>query len=352
MTQQGGSAGARDWPADALESVASCPVCGSDRRRRLYDGLTDRISFSADGRWTLYGCSKCSAAYLDPRPDRGSIGDAYADYYAGGGTPSPPALVGAGIRNAICNGYLNSRYGYELSPASRVGPIVARVLPKRRSYADRAVRHLPRLEGRRRLLDVGCGEGAFLAEMRRAGWEVQGLEPDPTAAATARSSGVPVVEQPLEAAAFASGSFDAITMNHVIEHLHDPIEALRICYDVLRPGGVLWIATPNLSSRGHDLFKRDWVGLDPPRHLVLFTRSSLSRAVRSAGFEPQRFVSDYSADRVFPCSATVAAGEDPRDERVVRRHRSRSAILAGDVTARLRPSRAEDIVLIAQRAPT
>jgi SAM-dependent methyltransferase len=352
MTQPGRSAGARDWPADGLESMASCPVCGSDRRRRLYDGLTDRISFSAGGKWTLYCCSNCSAGYLDPRPDRGSIGDAYAGYYAGGDSPTPPALVGAGIRNALCNGYLNERYGYELSPASRLGPVVARVLPKRRSYADRTIRHLPRFKGRRRLLDVGCGEGAFLTAMRRAGWDVQGLEPDATAAASARAAGVPVVEQPLEADAFPAGSFDAVTMNHVIEHLHDPTEALRICHDLLRPGGVLWVATPNLSSRGHDLFGRDWIGLDPPRHLVLFTRSSLSRAVRAARFERQRFVSDYSADRVFPCSAAVAAGEDPRDEPVVRRHRSRSAILAGDIVARFRPSRAEDIVLIARRART
>jgi SAM-dependent methyltransferase len=352
MTQPRRSVEVHDWPAEALESVASCPLCGSDQRRQLYDMLTDRISFAASGRWTLYVCSNCSAAYLDPRPDRSSIGDAYAEYYPRGGTAAPPALVGAGIRNAICNGYLNKRYGYDLSPASRLGPIVARVLAKRRTYADRMVRHLPRFGGRRRLLDVGCGEGAFLTAMRRAGWDIQGLEPDATAAATARMAGVPVVEQSLEADVFPSGSFDAVTMNHVIEHLHDPLEALLICHNLLRPGGVLWVATPNLNSRGHDLFGRDWIGLDPPRHLVLFTRSSLSRAIRSAGLEPQRFVSDYSADRVFPCSATLAAGEDPRDDRVVRRHRSRWAILAGDVTARLRPSRAEDIVMIAQRAST
>ena len=337
----------RNWPAEALEGVPTCPVCGSDERRLLHDDLTDRIWFSADGTWTLYSCSSCSSAFLDPRPDYGSIGAAYADYYVEGGGSAPP-LVGAGIRRAICNGYLNARYGYEFQPTSRIGPFAARVLPKRRSYADRAVRHLPRFQGRRRLLDVGCGEGAFLAEMRRAGWDVQGLEPDATAAETARRSGVPVVQQPLEPDVFPSGSFDALTMNHVIEHLHGPIEALRICHDLLRPGGVLWIATPNLGSRGHDLYGRDWVGLDPPRHLVLFTRSSLSRAVKSAGFEPERFASDYSADRVFPCSAAVAAGEDPLDQRVVERRRGRLEILAGDVAARFRPGRAEDIVLIAR----
>jgi SAM-dependent methyltransferase len=338
----------REWPADALERVPRCPACGSAERRLLYEGLTDRIWFSADGTWTLYSCSSCSAAYLDPRPDRESIGTAYADYYAEGGTATA-TLVGAGIRRAICNGYLNAHYGYELEPTSRIGPLAALALPKRRSYADRAVRHLPLFEGRRRLLDVGSGEGAFLAEMERAGWDVQGLEPDATAAETARAAGVPVLEQPLEPGLFESGSFDAITMNHVIEHLHDPVEALRICHELLSPRGVAWVATPNLGSRGHDLFGRDWVGLDPPRHLVLFTRSALAQAIAKAGFEPWHFASDYSADRVFPTSAALAAGEDPFDEGVVRRRRSRLAILVGDAAARFRPSRAEDIVLIARR---
>jgi SAM-dependent methyltransferase len=335
----------RDWPADALEHVPSCPVCGSVDRRLLYDKLTDRIWFSAEGTWTLYSCARCSAAFLDPRPDRRSIGAAYSDYYVEGG-PSLPTLLGAGIRRAICNGYLNACYGYRLRPTYRIGPFVARALPKRRSYADRAIRHLPRFEDRRRLLDIGCGEGSFLREMSQAGWDVQGLEPDATAAETAKASGVPVVQRPLERDLFESSSFDAITMNHVIEHLHDPVDALRICHDLLRPGGMLWIATPNLGSRGHGIFGRDWVGLDPPRHLVLFTRSSLLRAVASASFEPERFASDYSADRVFSWSAAVAAGEDPLDQSVVRRHRSRLRTLAGDMTARFRPSRAEDIVLI------
>jgi len=337
----------REWPPEALEPVSACPVCGGDERRLLYDGLTDRIWFSAAGTWTLYSCSTCSAAFLDPRPDRASIDAAYAGYYSEGGT-STPTLVGAGIRRAICNGYLNAHYGYELEPTSRLGPLAARVLPKRRSYADRAIRHLPRVEGRRRLLDVGSGEGAFLAEMSRAGWEVQGVEPDATAAETARVAGVPVVQRPLEPGLFEPGSFDAITMNHVIEHLHDPVEALRTCHDLLSPRGALWVATPNLRSRGHELYGRDWIGLDPPRHLVLFTRSALARAATSAGFEPERFASDYSADRVFPSSAAVAAGDDPLDDSVLRRHRSRLAILAGDATARFRPSRAEDVVLIAR----
>jgi SAM-dependent methyltransferase len=340
----------RVWPAADLESVPRCPVCGGDRRRLLHDGLADRVWFSGGGGWSLHRCLECSAAFLDPRPDRESIGRAYATYYTHADAPPDSEPLAAHTRAAVLNGYLNARYGYDLSPASRLGPVLAPLFPKKRAYADRLVRNLRRPRGGGRLLDVGCGRGTFLTEMRRAGWNVQGIEPDASAAAVGQASGVSVINAPLEDAPLSPESFDAVTLNHVIEHLYDPVAALRILYGHLRPGGVMWIATPNLESRGHGRYGRDWIGLDPPRHLVLFTRSALSRAVESAGFESLRFVRDYSAERVFPCSATVAAGEDPRDDRVVQRRRCRWAVLEADVIAHLRPSRAEDIVLIARRA--
>jgi SAM-dependent methyltransferase len=341
-------AGPRDWPAADLESVPSCPACGGDRRRLFYDGLADRQWFCAGGGWSLHCCLDCSASFLDPRPDRQTIGRAYAAYYTHMEAPPEPEPPAAHARTAARNGYLNARYGYDFEPASRLGPTLARLFPKKRSYADRSVRNLHRPGEGGRLLDIGCGQGTFLTEMREAGWDVQGIEPDPNAAAVARANGVPVVNEPLEEAPLTPASFDAVTMNHVIEHFHDPIEALRIAHRLLKPGGILWIATPNLASRGHALFGRDWIGLDPPRHLVLFTRSSLRCAVAATGFEFEAFGSDYSAQSFFPCSATIAAGEDPREERTVVRHRNRRSIWIGDLVARLAPGRAENIVLIAR----
>jgi len=338
----------RNWPAGDLESVPRCPACGGDHRRLLHEELADRQWFCAGGGWSLHRCLDCSAAFLDPRPDRRSIGRAYAAYYTHAEAPPDPLSDAAGTRAAARNGYLNTRYGYDFSPASRLGPVLARLFPKKRSYADRSVRNLHRPSAGGRLLDVGCGQGTFLAAMRRAGWDIQGVEPDPSAAAVARANGIPVDNEPLEETSLTEQSFDALTMNHVIEHFHDPSEALRISHRLLKPGGILWIATPNLDSRGHALFGRDWIGLDPPRHLVLFTRSALARAVADSGFELEAFGSDYSAQSFFPCSVTIAAGEDPREERTVAQHRNRLSILIGDLVARFAPGRAENIVLIAR----
>jgi len=338
-----------DWPAADLESVPRCPVCGGDRRTLLHDGLADRAFFCAGGGWSLHRCLDCSGAFLDPRPDRRTIGKAYASYY----THSDPSVEPAagGLRAALRNGYLNERYGYDFAPAARLGRTLAPLFAKTRSYADRSVRNLHKTRAGARLLDVGCGDGAFLAEMAAAGWDVQGIEPDPGAAAVAAARGIPVAAEPLEDAALEPESFDAVTMNHVIEHFHQPLEALRIVRGLLRPGGTVWIATPNLAAHGHAAFGRDWIGLDPPRHLVLFTRSALARALASTGFEAGAYASDYSARIFFPWSATIAAREDPSDELAVARHRNRLTVFKADLVARLDQRRAESIVVSARAEP-
>jgi SAM-dependent methyltransferase len=335
-----------DWPSNGLEAVRGCPVCGGHERSVLYEDLTDRVFFTAPGRWTLHRCRDCGSAFLDPRPDRTTIGLAYETYYTHQETSPAPRPVAAGFRDRIRNGYLKARYGYDIGPANRLGSAIARLLPKRRWYADHAVRHLERKPGRRRLLDIGSGNGDFLRGMQQQGWEVQGLEPDTAAADAARQGGVPVISAPLQEASLETGSFDAVTLNHVIEHFHDPADALRICRQVLAPCGTLWLATPNLEAWGHARYGRDWLGLDPPRHLVVFTREALVRAVEQAGFAVRALPVPYMTYPSFPISAAVAAGRDPAHASVDLRMRAR--IVATDFLVRFRPQRAEEIVLIAE----
>ena len=120
--------------------------------------------------------------------------------------------------------------------------------------------------------------------MRALGWDVQGMDIDDAALEQARRAGLSVrggtLEQPAGAA--AGGGFDALTLNHVLEHLPDPVGALRSARELLRPGGVLWVATPNLRSLAHRMFKRDWLSLDPPRHLAATSRRSRCSARSSA----------------------------------------------------------------------
>jgi 2-polyprenyl-3-methyl-5-hydroxy-6-metoxy-1,4-benzoquinol methylase len=135
------------------------------------------------------------------------------------------------------------------------------------------------------LLEVGCGNGAFLARMRDRGWQVQGVEVDPAAARIAEDTfGLHVDVGTLEEANYPSDSFDALAMNHVIEHVSDPIGLLRGCHRVLKPGGELIVVTPNMNGIGHKRFQRHWRDLEPPRHLHLFSQSSLESIARQTGF--------------------------------------------------------------------
>jgi len=148
--------------------------------------------------------------------------------------------------------------------------------------------HLSRNE-KGRLLDVGCGSGQTLELMAKLGWSVEGIDSDPVAVSRAHERGFKVRQGTLDQQKFPGGCFDAVVMRHVIEHLHDPLSQLQECYRVLKPGGVLVTVTPNGKSWGHRRFNRDWRGLEPPRHLHIFSHSSLGAISAKAGFVSHRY---------------------------------------------------------------
>lgn len=278
----------QDWPGAGLQTLSRCPLCGHRERSLWHCGLRDETFRVAAGRWDLWRCSSCHCAYLDPRPSEATVLDAYGCYY----THEPPKTqasgasnVPGGWRDRLANGYCRARFGAPRRPASSWGVWVFRALPIRRSALDREFRHLPRLPAQGgRLLDVGCGNGTFLGVAAACGWHVTGLEPDPMAAAQAAGCGHEVQVAGLDALDDLEAQYDVITMSHVIEHLHDPARALVQCHRLLRPGGRLWLETPNAESIGHQRFGRHWRGLEAPRHLVLFAATGLSRLLRRAGF--------------------------------------------------------------------
>jgi SAM-dependent methyltransferase len=157
-----------------------------------------------------------------------------------------------------------------------------------REIAEHGVMWLPTTPGR--LLDVGCGAGAFLERMRDFGWQIAGVEPDAKAreAAAARLGNQDTVVPSLAAEALAKESFDAITLSHVIEHVPDPVATLRDCARLLAPGGIIVCVTPNTTGLGTRTFGQSWIHWDPPRHLHLFDPTSLERAFSEAGLSVTR----------------------------------------------------------------
>ncbi len=275
--------------------IRSCPICGG-QGRRLYEGLRDHAHSIGD-QWHIDQCTSCSGLWLNPQPIIDERPRCYPQGYYTHGTHETeiqeqatglPLLRRAerSLKEKIKRGFVISRLGYrpDIGVFWRLcGQIVATV-PPLRNNAGASVMFLQNGDGK--LVDVGCGDGQFLKWMKSLGWDVAGIEPDPVAARRAmKRLDASIICDTLEAADVPAGSFDVATMGHVIEHVDRPADALRKIYLMLKPGGHLAITTPNVNSLGHRAFKRSWRHLDPPRHLLMFSMSSLCETVRKAGFE-------------------------------------------------------------------
>jgi len=131
---------------------------------------------------------------------------------------------------------------------------------------------------------VGCGSGHWLGQAAAAGWDGCGVDTDPVAVTKARAAGLDVRLGPIEAWSDDPCSFDAVTISHVIEHVSDPAALLKQAFLLLRPGGSLYIDTPNIDAPTHSEFGRSWRGLEAPRHLVLFSERCLIGLLTQQGF--------------------------------------------------------------------
>ncbi|HVO35566.1 MAG TPA: class I SAM-dependent methyltransferase [Gemmatimonadales bacterium] len=183
--------------------------------------------------------------------------------------------------------YLAYAYGYDdgLPRWRRALALLAVPHPEGAEAVRFSVMYLSPVAGGE-LLDVGCGGGAFLDRMRALGWRVLGVDSEPRAVEFARTHrGLDVVAGTLEEQRFSDGRFDAVTASHVVEHVHNPRSFLRECARVTRPGGRVVLVTPNIESLGRRRLGGSWIGLDPPRHLHLFSRATLSRLAEQAGLE-------------------------------------------------------------------
>lgn len=126
-----------------------------------------------------------------------------------------------------------------------------------------------------RLLDVGCGIGVFMNHMRQHGWLVEGIEPSEDAREKAEKDFNISVYPPHLFFDSSLGSFDVITMWHVLEHVHLLNEYIERLKELLRPNGLLFIAVPNYTSYDATVYKNYWAAYDVPRHLYHFSPASM-----------------------------------------------------------------------------
>jgi SAM-dependent methyltransferase len=154
------------------------------------------------------------------------------------------------------------------------------------------------------LADLGCWVGFLVEAAAERGWQPVGVEPSDWAAARARARGAEVIVAPLLGAELPGGRFAAVTMGDVIEHLPDPGAALDRVRELLVPGGVLWLATPDAGSRVARAMGARWWSVIPT-HVHLFTRAGIARLLERHGFDvvevgtsPKAFSVRYYLERL------------------------------------------------------
>ena len=343
----------RDSQAPVSEVLVECPHCGQ-RGEGLYWNLRDRF-FGSPGRWGFTRCSTCELIWLSPRPTSDDIGQTYVSYYTHGGHESEITTYFKSFRERLERYVLSGSFSH--SPTAKhegeqqLGGLLGTIAPLR-DLAGAQVMYLQPGEGKR-LLDVGSGSGDFLARMKDLGWDVTGLDPDPrVSGAAAEELGIRVIPKPLLEANLEGSSFDAVTLSHVIEHVHSPSALLAECYRVLTPGGRLVVITPNGGSLGHSFFRHNWRGLEPPRHLYIFSESSLRDVLLAANFEIQRaWTISRMAIPVWHQSRprTALVGETPLTSLSLRGLGALLFYLGEELMKVLRKSIGEELVAIATK---
>lgn len=138
-----------------------------------------------------------------------------------------------------------------------------------------------RVKGKR-LLDVGCGKGHFVFRAQEAGWDSLGIEVTDAAVSVAQRFESPVIKQ--DFLEMKGREFDVVSMFELVEHLEEPRKFLAKAQEVLAPGGMLFVTTPNRVSLDARLAGSKWRAYDP-EHLVLFSPPQLASLIRDEGFE-------------------------------------------------------------------
>ncbi|PYQ14428.1 MAG: hypothetical protein DMF80_12515 [Acidobacteria bacterium] len=217
---------------------ARCPACEAEGARRLFS-----LASAPHG---VFRCRACRLAFLWPAPSDERLSEIYGGYYHGA--------------NAALHPLTAARYQEILG----------------------------RLEGGRgpgRILDVGCGAGQFLEVARARGWRAEGTEVSPSAIPFLEARGVAVhrgelPELPLE-------GFDAVTLFEVLEHVRRPQSHLRAAARLLRPGGAIYLTTPNFDGLSRRLLGPRWRVM-AAEHLCYYAPASLRHGLSKAGFTGER----------------------------------------------------------------
>jgi SAM-dependent methyltransferase len=268
----------RNSPGDTSKirtQQVPCRLCGAADADFLFDGM-DRL-YDVEGSFRYVRCKRCGLVYMNPQVVPECIGSLYPREYGPHADKSrAPRTALLKLRDRIPRIPILGRVFRSLTDARAIGPV------------------LHKLNARTRLLDVGCGNGSFLDAMRRqTACEVHGLDLSPAAVEQAkRLYGLNIFWGTIAQAPFAAESFDVTTAWWYLEHVPNPQESIKEMARLLKPGGLCVIGVPNSDSYLARIFKDKWYHLDCPRHLCIWSPSTMRRLLADHGLVVRKIAYD------------------------------------------------------------
>lgn len=242
--------------------ITNCPLCQKDKFELVY--LAKDRHYGIAGFYRIVRCTNCSLMFLNPMISDEALSALYpSDYYA-----------------------------YQFESKRLFWKEVVKALV---GYRIRTRDPQFRVPGR--VLDLGCGTGRFLSEMRAWGWDVYGVEISSAAAELGRSKGkLNIFAGTLQQAAFPPEYFHYVRSNHSFEHISCPGDTLDEIHRILRPDGKLLIGVPNVSGLNVRIFRQYWWYLGAPVHPFTYSVQTLSHLLSKHRFSVERviFNSDYA----------------------------------------------------------
>ena len=241
-----------------LETLTECPVCGASEFTPFLKVKDHTVS---QKKFKIVRCATCGFLFTNPRPPAEEIGEYYesADY---------------------------------ISHHDEAKDLMSSVYNIVRNYTTaQKIKLLNRLvEKQRNLLDLGSGTGFFLSQAKAAGWQVAGTEPDAQARAIGQSRMGEDIFENIDDPFFKNKKYDAITMWHVLEHVHRLNETMDWLHEHLAAKGKVFIAVPNPESDDAQQFQEDWAAYDVPRHLYHFSKKAMRQLAKAHRFKVQEIL--------------------------------------------------------------
>ena len=235
-----------------MENIQNCPVCGSPDSTLKFKAKDYTVS---NELFHIVTCHSCQLIYTNPRPAANEAGPYYH--------------ASAYISHSDTNeGIVNKLYH----------AVRKFTLQSKTNWIE------PEKKGNKELLDIGCGNGHFLAAAKEKGWNINGVELDPeTAARAAKLTGLAIAPSLKEIG--SEKKFQVITLWHVLEHVYELDEYFQFFKSRLAQDGKLLLALPNPASFDANYFEEYWAAYDVPRHIYHFTPATITALAAKYGFK-------------------------------------------------------------------